>query len=151
MLYGPAYKGIPLASATAMQLASTYDTVIDYAFNRKEAKDHGEGGTIVGAPLRGNIIIIDDVITAGTSVGESIEVIQEAGAKPAAVIIALDRQETITEGSLSAVQSVEKNWGIPVFAIIQLNDLIVHLRSNSQNADIATKVEEYRKNYGCEA
>jgi orotate phosphoribosyltransferase len=109
MLFGPAYKGIPLVTVTAAALAQTQNRSLDFAFNRKEAKDHGEGGNIVGSPLRGNVLIVDDVITAGTAIRESIEIIKAAGATPAGVLIALDRQERGAEGSLSAVQEVREN------------------------------------------
>ena len=147
MLYGPAYKGIPLASAAAIQLSLIYGGTISYAFNRKETKDHGEGGTIVGAPLQGNVVIIDDVITAGTSINESVEVIRQAGAKAAAVVIALDRQEVADGQESSAVQQVEDKFGLPVYPIIKLDNLIDYLnQSNNQYLDA---VKSYRKQYGC--
>jgi orotate phosphoribosyltransferase len=148
MLYGPAYKGIPLAAATAIQLASHHGVTIEYAFNRKEAKDHGEGGNIVGASLKGDVVIIDDVITAGTSVSESVEIIASAGAKPAAVVIALDRQEIAGDTNLSAVQSVQKNLKIPVYSIIKLEDLISHLQQDPANRQHAAAVISYRDTYG---
>ncbi|MGB5708279.1 MAG: orotate phosphoribosyltransferase [Arenicellales bacterium] len=151
MLYGPAYKGIPLAAATAVQLSSQYAIKVDYAFNRKETKDHGEGGKIVGAPLHGNVLIIDDVITAGTSVRESIDIIKSEGATPAAVVIALDRQEVTEHQSRSAVQSVEHNYKLPVHAIIMLEDLIDHLQQDSVNQNYAEAVINYRNLYGSES
>ena len=134
MLFGPAYKGIILAAATAMMLAERGRNV-PFAYNRKEAKDHGEGGTLVGAPLKGRVLIIDDVISAGTSVRESVKLIQAAGAEPAAVAIALDRMEKGT-GELSAVQEVQQQYGLPVVAIANLQDLFAMLQ-NSGNAEIS--------------
>lgn len=151
MLYGPAYKGIPLAAATAVQLSSQYDIKVDYAFNRKETKDHGEGGVIVGAPLHGNVVIIDDVITAGTSVRESVDIIKSEGATPAAVAIALDRQEVTEHQNKSAVQSVRHNYKLPVHAIIMLEDLIDHLRQDPANQEYAESVINYRNMYGLES
>ena len=148
MLYGPAYKGIPLAAGCAIRIADAYGIPIPYAFNRKEAKDHGEGGNIVGAALAGEVIIIDDVITAGTSVEESISIIRAAGANPAAVIIALDRQETAGESSLSAVQAVESDHGIPVHAILRLADLVEQLAQIGGMETHARAVSDYRARYG---
>jgi len=148
MLYGPAYKGIPLAASTAVQLSNLFNISIPYAFNRKETKDHGEGGLIVGAPLAGNVVIIDDVITAGTSVGESIQIIEAAGATAAAVVIALDRQEITGDMNLSAVQKIEQDYKIPVYAIVALNDLIGHLQSDPANREFADAVIDYRNRYG---
>ena len=153
MLYGPAYKGITLAAATAIALADTGRNV-PYAYNRKEAKDHGEGGSLVGAPVKGRVVIIDDVISAGTSVRESVKLIRDAGAEPAAVLIALDRMErsgTATEiGDKSAVQAVEQEFGLPVVAIANLADLMAFL-TNSSNAELTTylpAVKAYREKYG---
>ena len=152
MLYGPAYKGIPLAAATAMQLHARHQVNLPYAFNRKEAKDHGEGGIIVGAPLKEDVIVIDDVITAGTSINESAEIIRDANARLAAVAIALDRQEVATGSSHSAVQEVETRLGCPVHAIVNLNDLIDHLQNHndteSAGAEFASAVVAYRAKYG---
>jgi len=155
MLFGPAYKGITLASATAMSLAA-HGRRVPFAFNRKEAKDHGEGGDIVGAPLAGRVVIVDDVISAGTSVTESVETIRRHGAEPAAVLIALDRQErsgTATEiGPSSATESIRERFGIPVFAIASLDDLLTFLESaDSTDAGLAThrdRVAAYRARYG---
>lgn len=155
MLFGPAYKGIPLAAGTAMQLAAMGRDV-PFAFNRKEAKDHGEGGSLVGAPLKGRVVIIDDVITAGTSVRESVDIIRAAGATPAAVLIALDRMEKgVRQGELtahSAVQEVQALYGIPVFAIASLSDLLGFLQTDAATATGAaayrTQVEAYRAQYG---
>ena len=148
MLYGPAYKGIPLAAATAVQLSSEFNINVPYAFNRKESKDHGEGGLIVGAPLQGNVVIVDDVITAGTSVGESVEIIRSSNASPSAVVIALDRQETTSDSELSAVQRIEQDYQIPVYAIIVLEDLVHHLQEDPSGDQYAEAVVRYRNQYG---
>jgi orotate phosphoribosyltransferase len=153
MLYGPAYKGITLAAATAIALADDGINV-PYAYNRKEAKDHGEGGSLVGAPVKGRVVIIDDVISAGTSVRESVELIRGAGAEPAAVLIALDRMEksgTATEvGEKSAVQAVEQEFGLPVIAIANLADLMSFLTasSNTELTAYLPAVKAYREKYG---
>ncbi|MCC7310133.1 MAG: orotate phosphoribosyltransferase [Sulfuritalea sp.] len=148
VLFGPAYKGIPLAAATAMALAGRGRNTA-YAYNRKEAKDHGEGGTLVGAPLAGRVLIIDDVITAGTSVRESMDLIRAAGATPAAVLIALDRQER-GQGELSAVQEVERNFGIPVVSVASLTDLINYLSGHPELENKLAAVRAYRALYGIE-
>lgn len=146
MLYGPAYKGIPLVSVTALALARAGRN-LPFAFNRKEAKDHGEGGNIIGTPLAGRVLIIDDVISAGTSVRESVEIIREAGATPAGVVIALDRMERGT-GELSAVQEVEQDYGIPVVAVATLDDLMAFLQQRPDFSEHETAVARYRQNYG---
>jgi orotate phosphoribosyltransferase len=146
VIFGPAYKGIPLAAGTAMALARAGKN-LPFAYNRKEAKDHGEGGTLVGAPLLGKVLIIDDVISAGTSVRESVELIRAAGATPAGVVIALDRQER-GQGSLSAVQEVEKSYGIPVVSVARLVDLIAYLDGNPQLESYLDAVSAYRTQYG---
>ncbi|MBD3656535.1 MULTISPECIES: orotate phosphoribosyltransferase [Marinobacter] len=146
IIFGPAYKGIPLATATAMALAETGDSR-PFAFNRKEKKDHGEGGNIVGAALQGKVLIVDDVITAGTAIRESIELIRAAGAEPAGVLIALDRQER-GNGELSAIQEVEAEFGIPVVSIIQLNQVLDYLKSQPGFDEHARKVADYRSTYG---
>jgi orotate phosphoribosyltransferase len=146
MLFGPAYKGIPLAATTAVALAQQGRNV-PFAFNRKEAKDHGEGGMLIGAPLRGRVLIIDDVISAGTSVRESVELIRKAGAAPAAVAIALDRMERGT-GALSAVQEVERDYGLPVVAIANLKDLLAFLAGRPDFAAHRSAVNQYREQYG---
>jgi orotate phosphoribosyltransferase len=148
MIFGPAYKGIPLAAGTAMALAGLGHN-LPYAYNRKEAKDHGEGGTLVGAPLAGRVLIIDDVISAGTSVRESVDLIRGAGATPAAVLIALDRQERGT-GALSAVQEVEQTYGLPVISIACLADLIDYLGGQPDLTENLTAVRAYRARYGSE-
>jgi orotate phosphoribosyltransferase len=155
MLFGPAYKGIPLATATAVALAGhagMQGRDVPFAFNRKEAKDHGEGGTLVGAPLQGKVVIIDDVITAGTSVRESVEIIRAAGAEPAAVLIALDRQERAgADDALSphsAVQDVAQTYGIPVVSIASLADIMTLLEGDDEFASHREAVAAYRAKYG---
>lgn len=155
MLFGPAYKGIPLAAATSIALAEHSqigDRDVPFAFNRKEAKDHGEGGTLVGAPLQGKVVIIDDVITAGTSVRESMQIIKAAGAEPAAVLIALDRMERAGNdqelSAHSAVQEVEQTYGIPVISIASLADIMAVLADDTTLAAHAPQVKAYRDRYG---
>jgi len=156
MLFGPAYKGIPLSTATAVALASHPDLQgrndVPFAYNRKEAKDHGEGGTLVGAPLKGKVVIIDDVITAGTSVRESVEIIRAAGAEPAAVLIAMDRMERAGPDDAlsphSAVQDVAKTYGIPVVAIASLADIMALLQDDAAFAEHRDAVQAYRAKYG---
>jgi orotate phosphoribosyltransferase len=147
LLYGPAYKGIPLAAVTCAALADHHGRDLPYAFNRKEAKDHGEGGVIVGHPLEGRIMIIDDVISAGTSVRESVEIIRAQGAEPAGVVIALDRQER-GRGERSAVQEVEQEVGIPVAAIVRLEHLIEYLAEGRDAAQDLERIQAYRAVYG---
>ena len=149
MLFGPAYKGIPLAVSTVIALADQHSRDIPYAFNRKEAKNHGEGGTTVGAPLQGRVLIIDDVISAGTSVRESIAIIKAAGAVPAGVIIALDRQER-GQGGLSAIQEVEQRHGVPVFSIVSLNEILTRLDQQGCAAE-AAGIRTYQQHYGAQA
>ncbi|MGL6071052.1 orotate phosphoribosyltransferase [Craterilacuibacter sp.] len=149
MMFGPAYKGIILAAATSMALAEKGRNV-PFAYNRKEAKDHGEGGVLVGAPLKGKVLIIDDVITAGTSVRESIELIRAAGAEPAGVAIALDRMER-GSGVLSAVQEVEQQYGLPVVAIANLGDLMTFIEGSTELASYLDAVKAYRASYGVDA
>jgi orotate phosphoribosyltransferase len=146
IIFGPAYKGIPLATVTAMALAEAGNNK-PFAFNRKEKKDHGEGGNIVGAPLNGRVLIIDDVITAGTAIREAIEIIHQAGAEPAGVLIALDRQEK-GKGELSAIQEVEQQFGIPVVSIIGLDQVLDYISRNSAFGQHADAVAHYRKSYG---
>ncbi len=145
-LFGPAYKGIPLVAATAVSLAQKGHN-LPFCFNRKEAKDHGEGGTLIGAPLVGRVLILDDVISAGTSVRESVELIRAAGATPAGVVIALDRQER-GQGELSAVQEVERSYGIPVVAVATLTDLIAYLAGHPELERNLHSVTRYREQYG---
>lgn len=146
-LFGPAYKGIPLASAAAIALAEHHGRNVPWCFNRKEAKDHGEGGNIVGAPLQGRILIIDDVITAGTAIRESMEIIDKAGAQAAGVVIALDRQER-GKGELSAIQEVEQNFGMQVVSIITLADLMQFLEGDAALGQHLDAVRAYRAEYG---
>lgn len=146
MVFGPAYKGIPLACATAMALAE-FGRVVPYAFNRKESKDHGEGGLVVGAPLAGRVLIIDDVMTAGTSVRESVSLILESGARLAGVIVALDRQEKGTS-SQSAAQEIRRAYGTPVSAIASLDDVLSMLKSRPELLAYGPAIEAYRRQYG---
>src|SRR5437867_7152238 len=145
-LFGPAYKGITLAAACAIALAAQGQNLL-YSFNRKEAKDHGEGGVVVGAPLRGRVLIVDDVITAGTSVRESVELIRAHGANPAGVLIALDRMER-GQGDASAAQEVTATYGIPVVAIATLDDLMGFLAGRPELNEQASRVAAYRERYG---
>jgi len=142
VIYGPAYKGIPLAAATSMALSTEFDNDKAYSFNRKEAKTHGEGGLIVGAELKGKVLIIDDVISAGTSIRESVEIIKQQGADVAGVIISVDRQER-GEGDLSAIQEVEQEYGIKVQSIIKLDDLITYLEQLPSDSDLGNQVKQY--------
>ena len=146
ILYGPAYKGIPLVSATSIAYAQITGGDIPFAFNRKEAKDHGEGGSLVGAPLNGKVIILDDVITAGTSVRESVEIINHAGATPAGVLIALDRQEKGLN-ECSAIQEVQDRYAMPVVAIITLANIIDYLKAEAADEQLAA-IEAYQRLYG---
>lgn len=145
-LFGPAYKGIPLVAVSALALAREGRN-LPFAYNRKEIKDHGEGGNIIGASLSGRVLIIDDVISAGTSVRESVEIIRAAGATPCGVVIALDRMERGT-GELSAVQEVGRDYGIPVVAVATLDDLMAYLRERPDFKDYAAAVARYRQQYG---
>lgn len=147
MIFGPAYKGIPLATLTAAALAEQHGRDVPYCFNRKEAKAHGEGGNLVGAPLAGRVVIIDDVITAGTAIRESVDIIRAQGATPAGVLIALDRQER-GAGSLSAVQQVEQDYGLQVASIARLDDLIRFLENDVAHAKSLPALREYRREYG---
>ena len=146
-LFGPAYKGIPLASTAAIALSEQHDRNVPYCFNRKEAKAHGEGGNIVGAPLQGRILIIDDVITAGTAIRESMDIIKAANAEAAGVVIALDRQER-GKGELSAIQEVEQNFGLKVASIISLTDLMEYLQDDPAMAEHLEAITAYREEYG---
>jgi orotate phosphoribosyltransferase len=146
MLFGPAYKGIPLVTATAAALAEHERINLPFAFNRKEAKDHGEGGTIVGAPLAGRVLIVDDVITAGTAIRESIEIIRGHGATPAGVLIALDREER-GQGERSAVQEVQDSYGLPVVSVLRLRDLLAHLEEAGETM-VRDAMRAYRDRYG---
>ncbi len=155
VLFGPAYKGIPIASATAVQLVEQHDVDVPWCFNRKEAKDHGEGGNLVGSPLKGRIMLVDDVITAGTAIRESMDLIQANGASLAGVLIALDRQEK-GKGELSAIQEVERDYGAHIIAIIQMSDLIAYLEEKleekqAEQPELAAQLaamKAYRAQYG---
>lgn len=150
VMLGPAYKGIPLAAATAVALANEHNIDVPYVFNRKEKKDHGEGGTLVGAPLQGRVLIIDDVITAGTAIREVMTLIEAAGAEPAAVAIALNRMER-GRGELSAIQEVERDYKMPVISIVSLNDLIEYLEEKGDMKTELEAIRRYQESYGIEA
>lgn len=147
VIFGPAYKGIPLAAATAMALADQHGLDLPWCFNRKEAKDHGEGGTLVGAPLQGRVMIVDDVITAGTAIREVMHIINEQNAQAAGVLIALDRQER-GNGQLSAIQEVERDFNMPVISIVSLQQLLEYLHNDQQLKKFVPAVERYREDYG---
>ncbi|MCX4027296.1 orotate phosphoribosyltransferase [Endozoicomonas sp. SM1973] len=147
VIFGPAYKGIPLAASTTVALANDYNKDFPFAFNRKEAKDHGEGGTIVGAPLKGKVLIIDDVITAGTAIREVMSIIEAAGAEPAGVLIALDRQEK-GKGELSAIQEVEKDFGVPVLSIVNQLQILEFVKRDENLIEYANAIDDYRLRYG---
>ncbi|WP_396588138.1 orotate phosphoribosyltransferase [Bermanella sp. R86510] len=148
VLFGPAYKGIPLAATTAMALSQEFNRDTPYTFNRKEKKDHGEGGSLVGAPLEGNILIIDDVMTAGTAIRESIDLMKaQPNAKPAGVIIAIDRQER-GKGELSATQEVAKDYGIPVISIVKLEQIIEYVSQKEEFKQHLPAIQAYRDQYG---
>ncbi len=150
MLFGPAYKGIPLVTLTAAALAEHQGVDLPFCFNRKEAKDHGEGGLIVGAPVSGRVLIIDDVITAGTAIRESMALIRRSGGEPVGVLIGLDRQEKGT-GDMSAVQEVEQSYGVRVASIINLDDLVDHLEGSAEFGQFLPLVADYRQRYGVAA
>ena len=147
VLFGPAYKGIPLAAATAVALAEQHQLDVPWCFNRKEAKDHGEGGSLVGAPLAGDVLIIDDVITAGTAIREVMQIINAQQAKAAGVLIALNREER-GNGELSAIQEVERDFGIPVVSIVSLTQVLEFLADDPQLKQHLPAVEAYRAQYG---
>ncbi|MEA9977500.1 MULTISPECIES: orotate phosphoribosyltransferase [unclassified Pseudomonas] len=147
VLFGPAYKGIPLAAATAVALAEHHQLDLPWCFNRKEAKAHGEGGSLVGAPLTGNVLIIDDVITAGTAIREVMQIIKDQNATAVGVLIALNRQER-GRGELSAIQEVERDFGMPVVSIVSLNQVLQYLADDVQLKQHLPAVEAYRKQYG---
>lgn len=147
MIFGPAYKGIPLAATTAVALANNHKKDVPYAFNRKEAKAHGEGGTLVGAPLKGRIVIVDDVITAGTAVREVLQIISQAQATPAAILIGLNRQEK-GHGEQSAIAELQEQTGVPVISIIGLQDIMSFLAGEEGQSDLYQSVVEYQRQYG---
>ncbi|AZQ86170.1 orotate phosphoribosyltransferase [Colwellia sp. Arc7-635] len=147
LLFGPAYKGIPIATTTAVALADSYDIDMPYCFNRKEAKTHGEGGSLVGSALEGKVMLVDDVITAGTAIRESMEIIQAHGAELSGVLIALDRQEK-GKAELSAIQEVERDFNTKVISIVTLADLITYLEEKTDMADSLVSIKKYRESYG---
>jgi len=147
LLFGPAYKGIPIATTTAVALADHHDLDIPYCFNRKEAKTHGEGGSLVGSDLAGKVMLVDDVITAGTAIRESMEIIKANNAELSGVLIALDRQEK-GKGELSAIQEVERDFGTNVISIVTLTDLINYLEEQSDMANSLASIKQYRQDYG---
>jgi orotate phosphoribosyltransferase len=147
VLFGPAYKGIPLAATTAVALAEQHGRDLPWCFNRKEAKDHGEGGTLVGAPLAGRVLIVDDVITAGTAIREVMQIIQTQGAQAAGVLIALNRQER-GQGELSAIQEVERDFAMPVISIVSLAQVLEYLAEDAELKRYLPAVEAYRAQYG---
>lgn len=147
VLFGPAYKGIPLAATTAVALAEHHQRDLPWCFNRKEAKDHGEGGTLVGAPLKGRVLIVDDVITAGTAIREVMQIIQGQGAQAAGTLIALNRQER-GQGELSAIQEVERDFGMPVVSIVSLEQVLEYLAGDAELKQYLPAVEAYRAEYG---
>jgi orotate phosphoribosyltransferase len=147
VLFGPAYKGIPIATTTAVALANDYKLDVPYCFNRKEAKTHGEGGSLVGSPLAGRIMLVDDVITAGTAIRESMQLIKQHDASLAGVLIALDRQER-GQGELSAIQEVERDFNTQVISIMTLADVVAYLSAKKTNADAVASINQYRETYG---
>ena len=147
LLFGPAYKGIPIATTTAVALADHHNRDLPYCFNRKEAKTHGEGGSLVGSPLEGKIMLVDDVITAGTAIRESMEIIKSNGAELSGVLIALDRQEK-GKGELSAIQEVERDFGTKVISIVTLTDLITYLEEQPDMANSLATIKQYQEDYG---
>ncbi len=147
VLFGPAYKGITLAAATSIALAEHHGINVPYCFNRKEAKAHGEGGSLVGAPLQGKVLIIDDVITAGTAIREVMAIVQQAGVEAAGVVIGLDRKERGTTDK-SAIQEVEEQFGIPVVSIIDIDDILSYLKAKSDNNTLVEEIDKYRQEYG---
>lgn len=151
LLFGPAYKGIPLVSATAISLFAQYQRSLPYAFNRKEAKDHGEGGNLVGATLTGNVLVVDDVITAGTAIRETVKIIKSANsAKLAGVIVALDRQERGQASKQSAIQEIECEFGVKVITIIRLDHIIEYLTEKGDHKDVVDAIKRYRVEFGSE-
>jgi orotate phosphoribosyltransferase len=147
VLFGPAYKGITIAAATAIALSNSFGEDVPYCFNRKEAKTHGEGGSLVGSPLEGDIMLVDDVITAGTAIRESMEIIEQHKANLAGVLIALDRKEKGT-GELSAVQEVERDFSTKVFSIVTINDVVEYLQTHQDSAAAIESINRYREQYG---
>lgn len=147
VIFGPAYKGIPIATTAAVALAEHHDIDMPYCFNRKEAKDHGEGGTLVGSPLQGRVVVVDDVITAGTAIRESMEIIKQQNATLSGVLLSLDRQEK-GKGEISAVQEVERDYGCKVYSIITMSDLIAYLVEREDMQEHLIAMRTYRQQYG---
>jgi orotate phosphoribosyltransferase len=150
VLLGPAYKGIPIASATAVQLANDHGRDVPWCFNRKEAKDHGEGGLIVGSPLDGRVLVVDDVITAGTAIREVMEIVDTAGAKAVGIVVAVDRQER-GQADLSAIQEVERDFGVTVISIITLSQIIEYVEETGRHAEHLDAIRGYREEFGITA
>jgi orotate phosphoribosyltransferase len=148
MLFGPAYKGIPLVALTAAALAEHHDEDVPFAYNRKEAKTHGEGGNLIGASVQGRVLILDDVITAGTAIGEAVELIRSVGATPAGVLVSLDREEVGGSSRRSAIQEVEDKFSLPVTSIVTLTDLIEHMEGHAEFGNHLPAVRAYRNRYG---
>lgn len=151
VLMGPAYKGIPIASAAAVQLAAHHDLDVPWCFNRKEAKDHGEGGLIVGSPLQGRALVVDDVITAGTAIREVQQIVSDAGATLAGIVVAVDRQERGGSGELSAIQEVARDFGVPVVSIISFDQIIEFIEQTGRHAEHLGAVRAYREEFGVSA
>ncbi len=149
MLFGPAYKGIPLVSTTAVALAEHYQQDVPYAFNRKQVKDHGEGGQIVGADLRGRVVIVDDVVTVGTAIKASMELLEAAGATLAGVVVLLDRQEQGTESGVSAIAAIARRYRVPVLPVITLADIIAFVRQDARWQAHLSSIEAYQQRWGC--
>lgn len=147
VLLGPAYKGIPIASATAVQLAERFGRDVPWCFNRKEPKDHGEGGLIVGSPLEGRVLVLDDVITAGTAIREVMEIIEAEGAEAAGILVAVDRQER-GRGDLSAIQEVERDFGVPVMSIIDFGQIVAYVEETGRHAEHLAAIRAYRDEFG---
>jgi orotate phosphoribosyltransferase len=147
MLFGPAYKGIPLVSATAVSLHADYDQDVPYVFNRKEAKDHGEGGDLVGAPLQGKVVIVDDVITAGTAIREVMSLLSGSAATAVAVVVAIDREER-GNGNLSAIQEVSAEFGVKGVSVVKLSDIVSFLDASGDQAEMLMKIKSYQETYG---
>lgn len=148
-LFGPAYKGIPLVTTTAIALAEQYDCNVSYSFNRKEAKDHGEGGLIVGAPLQGNLILVDDVITAGTAVNEAMAIIERSAANVVAMVVALDRQERAPNQQQSALASVAARYNIPIHSLLNFQDLLRYLQASKLSPSLIESMQAYQQTYAC--
>lgn len=147
VIFGPAYKGIPLASAAAIALAQDFDRNVPYCFNRKEAKAHGEGGVLVGAPLRGRVLVIDDVITAGTAISEVLDIVRAEGAQVSGVIVGLDRKER-GRGKLSAIQEIEAEHHITVTSIVDIDDILTYIRGSQLDDSIVDRIQKYQSKYG---